>query len=54
MELGTMVEFDHPHLLLQNTNGVFYKMVAEAGKSLSDQLRKIARESYQKQLSVPE
>lgn len=54
MESGTMVEFDHPHMLLQNPNGVFYKMVAESGRALSEQLRKIARESYQRQLSVPE
>lgn len=54
MESGTMVEFDHPYILLQNSTGVFYKMVAETGKSLCEQLRKIARESYQKQQAVPE
>lgn len=54
MEAGTLVEFDHPYILLQNTNGVFYKMVAETGKSLGEQLRRTARESYQRQQSVPE
>lgn len=54
MDAGTMVEFDHPHVLLQNQNSVFYKMVAESGKSLAEQLRKIARESYQKQHALPE
>lgn len=54
MDSGTMVEFDHPHVLLQNPNSIFYKMVAESGKTLADQLRRIARESYQKQHSVPE
>ncbi|XP_072393683.1 ATP-binding cassette sub-family C member 4-like [Diabrotica undecimpunctata] len=54
MASGTMVEFDHPHLLLQNPNGVFYKMVAEAGKGLGDQLRKVAKDSYQRTLSLPE
>lgn len=54
MDAGTMVEFDHPHLLLQIPDGVFYKMVAETGRTLSEQLRKVARESYQRQLSVPE
>ncbi|KAG5878878.1 hypothetical protein JTB14_005769 [Gonioctena quinquepunctata] len=54
MDGGTMVEYAHPHLLLQDKNGVFHKMVAEAGRSLSEQLKKIARESYQRQLSVPE
>ncbi|XP_018575091.1 multidrug resistance-associated protein 4-like [Anoplophora glabripennis] len=54
MDSGTMIEFDHPHVLLQNQNSVFYKMVAESGKSLADQLRRIARESYQRQHAVPE
>lgn len=54
MDGGTMVEFDHPHLLLQNTNGVFHKMVAETGKFMNEQLRRTARESYQRQMSVPE
>lgn len=54
MEFGSMVEFDHPHLLLQKPDGVFNKMVTETGKALSEQLRKIARDSYQKQLALPE
>ncbi|CAG9814465.1 unnamed protein product [Phaedon cochleariae] len=54
MDVGTMVEFDHPHLLLQNQRGAFYKMVVESGRNMSDQLRRIARESYQKQHAVPE
>lgn len=54
MESGKMVEFDHPHMLLQNQNGVFYKMVQETGKSMSEQLRKVAFMSYQRQKSVPE
>ncbi|CAH1983965.1 unnamed protein product [Acanthoscelides obtectus] len=54
MDGGTMVEFDHPHQLLQNTQGVFYKMVAESGRAMSDQLRRVARDAFQKQLSVPE
>lgn len=54
MESGTMVEFDHPHVLLQNPSGKFSKMVAESGKSMAEQLRKIARSSYLKKHSVPE
>ncbi|CAG9859550.1 unnamed protein product [Phyllotreta striolata] len=48
MDAGQVVEFDHPHLLLQNPNGIFYKMVAETGKASAEQLRKIAADSYQK------
>ncbi|XP_018561045.1 multidrug resistance-associated protein 4 [Anoplophora glabripennis] len=54
MDSGTMVEFDHPYVLLQKQNSVFYKMVAESGKSLAEQLKRIARESYQKQHVLPE
>ncbi|CAG9859551.1 unnamed protein product [Phyllotreta striolata] len=54
MDSGTVVEYDHPHVLLQNPNGVFCKMVAEAGRSLSEQLRKIAKESYQRHPPLPE
>ncbi|PSN41133.1 hypothetical protein C0J52_16289 [Blattella germanica] len=44
MDAGTMVEFDHPHILLQNKDGYFYKMVQETGKAMADQLHKIAEE----------
>lgn len=54
MDAGTMVEFDHPHNLLQNPNSVFYNMVTEAGKGLSEQLKKIAKDSFYRQLSLPE
>ncbi|KAJ8951066.1 hypothetical protein NQ318_003764 [Aromia moschata] len=54
MDAGTMIEFDHPYLLLQNQNSTFYNMVAESGKSMADQLRRTARESYLRQLTVPE
>lgn len=54
MDAGTMVEFDHPHNLLQNPNGVFSKMVTEAGKGTSDQLKKLARENFLRQNSLPE
>ncbi|XP_022166661.1 multidrug resistance-associated protein 4-like isoform X2 [Myzus persicae] len=46
MDKGTMVEFDHPHNLLQNKEGVFYKMVEQTGSATSDFLHKVAAESY--------
>ncbi|KAL3283454.1 hypothetical protein HHI36_006598 [Cryptolaemus montrouzieri] len=54
MDAGKVIEYDHPYTLLQNPDGVFSRMVAEAGRSLSDQLKKIAMHSYQRQRSVPE
>lgn len=44
MDAGQMVEFDHPHMLLQNTNGFLYKMVQQTGPSMTDTLTKVARE----------
>ncbi|CAI6364367.1 unnamed protein product [Macrosiphum euphorbiae] len=46
MDKGKMVEFDHPHNLLQNKEGVFYKMVEQTGSATSDFLHGIAEESY--------
>ncbi|XP_060873079.1 ATP-binding cassette sub-family C member 4-like isoform X2 [Metopolophium dirhodum] len=46
MDKGKMVEFDHPHNLLQNKEGVFYKMVEQTGPATSDVLHRIAEESY--------
>ncbi|KAG5878881.1 hypothetical protein JTB14_005772 [Gonioctena quinquepunctata] len=54
MDFGTIVEFDHPHRLLQDNNGIFYKMVSETGKATADQLRRIASDTYQKILGIPE
>ncbi|KAG5866797.1 hypothetical protein JTB14_031470 [Gonioctena quinquepunctata] len=48
MDAGQAAEFDHPHLLLQNKDGIFYEMVASAGPAVADLLRKIARDSYTK------
>lgn len=42
MNAGTLVEFDHPHLLLKNKNGLLYKMVEETGRSNCKLLHRIA------------
>jgi len=46
MDKGTMVEFDHPYKLLQNKEGVFYKMVEQTGPGTSNLLHGIAEEVY--------
>lgn len=46
MDGGMMVEFDHPHVLLQNMEGHFYSMVQETGSNMAEQLARIAEESY--------
>lgn len=46
MEAGIMVEFDHPHILLQNKVGHFYSMVQETGHIMAEQLSRTAQECY--------
>ncbi|CAH0557993.1 unnamed protein product [Brassicogethes aeneus] len=52
MESGTMVEFDHPHLLLQNPEGYFHKMVLETGPSMTLQLKDVAQEAYENKFEI--
>lgn len=46
MDAGQMVEYDHPYLLLQNTDGHFTKMVEETGSTMTDQLYNVAKQAY--------
>jgi ATP-binding cassette subfamily C (CFTR/MRP) protein 4 len=46
MEAGRAAEFDHPHVLLQNTEGILYGLVRQTGKGMAENLMKIAEESY--------
>ncbi|XP_014275641.1 probable multidrug resistance-associated protein lethal(2)03659 [Halyomorpha halys] len=47
MDAGTMVEFGHPHILLENKYGFLHKMVQQTGKATEETLTKIASENYQ-------
>jgi len=44
MNAGKMVEFDHPHNLLQNKVGAFYKMVEQTGHDTANLLHRLAAE----------
>ncbi|XP_043284648.1 probable multidrug resistance-associated protein lethal(2)03659 [Venturia canescens] len=47
MDAGSVVEFDHPHVLLQNTkSGYLHSMVQETGASMAQALTEVAEKSY--------
>nr|XP_023028665.1 multidrug resistance-associated protein 4-like [Leptinotarsa decemlineata] len=54
MEAGQVMEFDHPHILLQNREGIFHNMVADTGSSDAEHLRRIARDTYSKTIKLTE
>ncbi|KAF5287553.1 hypothetical protein FQA39_LY15882 [Lamprigera yunnana] len=54
MDTGRIVEFDHPHVLLQNENGVFYGMVEQTGSAMAETLTKVASDSYKKLHNIDE
>ncbi|XP_033327648.2 ATP-binding cassette sub-family C member 4 isoform X2 [Megalopta genalis] len=46
MDHGEAVEFEHPHVLLQDAEGHFTSMLKETGKLMFDQLSKVAEKAY--------
>lgn len=48
MDGGVMVEFDHAHHLLQNSNGYLTKLVDETGFTTSRYLRQMAKQNYER------
>jgi len=42
MDVGKMVEFDHPYNLLKSKDGFLYKMVEQTGPATADLLHNIA------------
>ena len=46
MDFGQAVEFDVPHNLLKDENGIFYGMVRELGVKEFDRLSKIAMNKF--------
>ncbi|XP_050307150.1 ATP-binding cassette sub-family C member 4-like [Anthonomus grandis grandis] len=46
MGSGEILEFDHPHELLQIPDGYFVKMVQETGSSMTEQLKQVALQAW--------
>lgn len=46
MDTGRAAEFDEPHNLLQNENGIFYAMIKALGQNEFNRLREIARTKH--------
>ncbi|XP_031347077.1 probable multidrug resistance-associated protein lethal(2)03659 isoform X2 [Photinus pyralis] len=51
MSAGELVEFDHPHTLLQKEDGVFCGMVRQMDVSMVETLRNTARKTYRREKS---
>lgn len=52
MDAGQVKEFNAPHLLLQNENGLFSTMVNNTGKNAAH-LRRLAKNYYERKISRP-
>ncbi|KAI4497436.1 hypothetical protein M0802_007447 [Mischocyttarus mexicanus] len=46
MDAGHAVEFDHPHILLENGKGYLSSMVKETGQAMAEALTAIARDNF--------
>ncbi|CAG9830782.1 unnamed protein product [Diabrotica balteata] len=46
LDNGILIEFDHPHILLQNREGLLSEMVKKTGPGVSDHLKLVAKENY--------
>uniref|UniRef100_A0A3B1IZ97 Cystic fibrosis transmembrane conductance regulator n=1 Tax=Astyanax mexicanus TaxID=7994 RepID=A0A3B1IZ97_ASTMX len=46
LDAGQIHEYDEPHVLLQNPEGIFYKMVQQTGKAEAASLKQLAKQAY--------
>lgn len=53
MDAGSAVEFNHPFILLQNTESIFYGLVRETGKAMAEHLTEIAEKVSEQLLVFP-
>ncbi|XP_045542487.1 ATP-binding cassette subfamily C member 4 isoform X2 [Papilio machaon] len=47
MDAGQLVEFDHPHMLLQKSEGVLRGMVDQTGRTMAETLARVAQQAYE-------
>ncbi|KAJ0181224.1 hypothetical protein K1T71_003309 [Dendrolimus kikuchii] len=47
MDAGQMVEFDHPHNLLQKPDGLLRGMADQTGRAMADTLARVAQQAYE-------
>lgn len=46
MDYGRIVEYDHPHVLLEDRDSYFSKLVAETGSTMAQQLKEISEDCF--------
>ncbi|XP_044598198.1 probable multidrug resistance-associated protein lethal(2)03659 [Cotesia glomerata] len=47
MDAGSVVEFDHPYILLQNENGKLSNLIQETGTLMIEALKNVAKQNYE-------
>lgn len=52
MDAGQVAEFDHPHILLQNPDGIFTGMVEKTGEHMAESLKKIAKGTFEAKIKT--
>lgn len=50
IDSGVAVEFDHPHLLLQNQDGTFYGMVQQTESAMIETLKNVALKNFERRV----
>ena len=46
LDAGEIVEFDEPYVLMQNSNGLFKRLVSQTGNQMETQLLLATKEAY--------
>ena len=52
LDAGRIAQFDAPHILAQNRDGIFAQMLETTGKPMEEHLKKIALQSSVRKLNV--
>jgi ATP-binding cassette subfamily C (CFTR/MRP) protein 4 len=47
LDAGKIIEFDKPYVLLQNNNGLFFKLVKQTGIAMATELFKAAKDAFE-------